>query len=217
MIGYLNPGIEPRNDWELLQLGVKRYQGGQAEVYAALDKEFKLMSEDEDLMETQEDWDCALNTVFEPTGIKPYPGEEDECIQIRPIPDTKYSIRLFPGSFTDAEYCMDFVDNETGEAVNSPFPFELFAGGGETDTPWLNFQGSMKVASIERIFGHKQGEILPGEEKFILRDGQMCVLTRPGKPKIRFTVPIRVHPENRPVEETDVIHLDFPKKITLAP
>ncbi|KAH9888350.1 hypothetical protein C8Q73DRAFT_794126 [Cubamyces lactineus] len=218
MIGHLNPGIEPRNDWELLQLGATRYQGGQAEVYTALDKKFELMSKDEDLVQTQEDWDRALDTLFEPTGIKPYAGEQNECIQSRPIPDTKYSIRLFPDFSTGAEYCLDFVDNETGEAVNFPFEFELFAGPGETDAPWLNVPGAMKSHSIERVFGNRQEDILPGEEKFILRDGQMCVLTRPGKPAIHFTVPIRKRPTDENAQATaNIIRLDFPKVITLAP
>ncbi|KAI0330389.1 hypothetical protein GY45DRAFT_1434687 [Cubamyces sp. BRFM 1775] len=157
-----------------------------------------------------------LNLYMEPTGIKPLPGEEDDCVLIRRIPDTKFSIRLFPGSFSDREYCMDIVDG-TGHPVNRPFEFELLAGPGKTDTPWLTFSGSMKVRSIEEAYGHKREDILPGEEKYILRDGQMCLMTRPGKPNLRFTVPVRKRPVINPVVGENVINIDFPKEIHLAP
>ncbi|KAI8972203.1 hypothetical protein BD414DRAFT_540382 [Trametes punicea] len=217
LASQLNPGVEPRSDWELLKLAYERMTGDLADVYAFLDKE---LLEDVDLQGSVEIVQrcCAkaLDNYIEPTGYKPLPGEVNPFVHIRPIPDTKYSIRLFPGSFTDAEYCLDFIDSATGEPVNSPFEFELFAGPGETNTPWLSLPIAMKLRSIENAHGIRTQDIRPGEEKFILRDGQMCVLTRPGKPKIRFTVPIRQKAKSAE-EVEDAIVLDFPKILQVDP
>ncbi|KAI9060941.1 hypothetical protein FKP32DRAFT_1594940 [Trametes sanguinea] len=146
---------------------------------------------------------------MEPTGMKPRPGEVSKYVHVRPIPDSKYSIRLFPGSISAAEYCMDFIDSATGEPVNSPFEFELW-GVSDPDTPWLGMP-SQQLRSIERTHGIKQEDIRPGHEKFILRDGLTCVLIRPGKPGVRFTVPVRRRPETQPQPEVHI--LDFPKVI----
>ncbi len=129
---------------------------------------------------------------------------------VRPIPDCKYSLRLFPGSLSAAEYCLDFVDSATGEPVNSPFEYELWAVP-DPDTPWLSMPITGKLRSIERGHGIKQEDILLGEEKFVLRDGQTCVLMRSGKQPVRFTVPLRR------VETTDVVEdvyvIDLPKVV----
>ncbi|KAI0657796.1 hypothetical protein C8Q70DRAFT_1055563 [Cubamyces menziesii] len=113
---------------------------------------------------------------------------------------------------------MDFVDSTTGQPVNRPFDFQLVAGAGETDAPWLGLPLAMPVVPIEYKFGYKPEDILPGKEKYILRDGQQCVLTRPGKPTIRFTVPIRERADStRAVAAAEpTIYLDFPK-IQLPP
>ncbi|KAI0657792.1 hypothetical protein C8Q70DRAFT_264701 [Cubamyces menziesii] len=213
----LHPDVKPRNDWDLLQLASIPLPVKPEEVYVALDKLFDATMMGQTHAEMIQGATYMLGLMVEPTGIKPCPGDQDKSIQIRPIPDSKYSIRLFPGSFTDAEYCMDFVDSETGESVNTPFECELHAGPGETDTPWMNFPHSMRIKSIEVARGRKFKDILPGEEKYILRDGQQCVLIRPGKPKIRFTVPIRKRPRSEPVKEEGTIYLDFPKMIELGP
>ncbi|CDO75337.1 hypothetical protein BN946_scf184966.g5 [Trametes cinnabarina] len=138
------------------------------------------------------------------------PRAHDPLVFVRPIPDSKYSIRLFPGSLSRAEYCMDFIDTKTGEPVNSPFEHELWSVP-NSDTPWLTMPMVGKLRSAERGHGIKQDDILPGEEKYFLRDGQTCILTRPGKRSVRFTVPIRRRPEIEEIETMDV--LDFPKVV----
>lgn len=133
---------------------------------------------------------------------------DDKFGFIRPIPDSKYSLRLFPGSLSVAEYCLDFVDSATGEPINSPFEYELW-GVPDPDTPWLSMPIIGKLRSIERGHGIKQEDILPGREKFVLRDGQTCILMRPGKRPARFTVPLRKLELTDVVEDVDVI--DLPK------
>ncbi|KAI8973979.1 hypothetical protein BD414DRAFT_498761 [Trametes punicea] len=104
---------------------------------------------------------------------------------------------------------MDFVDSATGEPVNSPFEYELW-GVPDPETPWA-MPMCGRLRSIERAHGIKQEDILPGEERFVLRDGQTCMLMRPGKKSLRFTVPVRLR---KAVEEpVDVV--DLPR--TLGP
>ncbi|KAI0355448.1 hypothetical protein OH77DRAFT_1480059 [Trametes cingulata] len=205
------PGIEPRNDWELVFMAGSSLQGTAEEVYAELDREYlrDLNFNGSDTLE----WLVSetLSRHVEPTGIKPPPKVTNKYVHVRPIPDTPYSIRLFPGSLSAAEYCLDFVHSASGEPVNSPFEFELW-GVPDPETPWLSMPMTQRIRSIEHTHGVKQEDVLPGHEKFILRDGLTCVLVRPGKPKIRFTVPVRKSPAaSEPAQE--VVVLDFPKVI----
>lgn len=103
---------------------------------------------------------------------------------------------------------MDFVNTETQEAVNSPFEFELWAVP-DPDAPWLAMP-SGRLYSLERNFHIAQDKILPGIEKWVLRDGQTCLLKRPGKKDVMFQVPVRR--KVKPVQY-DVDLLDFPKEV----
>lgn len=127
---------------------------------------------------------------------------------IRPLPDSDYSIRLFPGSKAASEYCLDFVLSATGEPVNSPFKFNLLAGPGPT-TP-VGFVPTVGVQALERSFGIAQKDVRPGAEKFLLRDGQLCTLQRPGHKDVQFTVPIRRRSEP---PNPDVVVLELPQYV----
>ncbi|KAH9853438.1 hypothetical protein C2E23DRAFT_821366 [Lenzites betulinus] len=208
------PEIEPRSDFEILTLASKRLKGTLAEIYAELDVELAMDAPEFGVEFILESATQILDTYVEPTGWKPKTLDKDlidtKCVFIRPITDTKYSLRLFPGSYTAAEYCMDFVETATGKPMNSPFEFELW-GVPNPDTPWLTFPICGKVRSLERAFGVKQEDIVPGAEKFVLRDGQTCVLARPGKRSIRFTVPVRKIAAPAVVEDVEV--LDLPRYV----
>ena len=106
---------------------------------------------------------------------------------------------------------MDFVLTATGEPVNSPFKFELIATP-NPKTSWLFGLGG-QIRSAQASFGIKQNKILPGEEKYTLQDGQTCLLMRPGKRTVRFTVPIRPLPEEEK-EEEEYDELDFPEVLS---
>ncbi|KAI0323358.1 hypothetical protein GY45DRAFT_1376379 [Cubamyces sp. BRFM 1775] len=134
------------------------------------------------------------------------PRDARDRSHIRPLPDSNYSIRLFPGNPYNSEYCMDIVDTATGQPVNSPFEFELWVVP-NLKSPWLSMP-SGRIRSLERCFGIAQHDILPGEEKWLLRDGQTCLLKRPGKRDVQFTVPMRK--ELQPAFVYDVDVLDFP-------
>ncbi|KAL1950992.1 hypothetical protein VTO73DRAFT_141 [Trametes versicolor] len=201
------PGLEPRCDFDLLQLSIKKFKGNHAEIYAELDKDLAMNVGAVGYDVVCEQTAKLLGTHVEPTGIKPGKSvylDDNKFVFVRPIPDSEYSLRLFPGSLSAAEYCLDFVD-AAGNPVNSPFKFELW-GVPDPDAPWLSMPITGKMRSAEHIFGYKQKDITPGAEKFILRDGQTCVLVRPGKRPLRFTVPLR-KVENATVEDVDVVDL----------
>ncbi|OSC98175.1 hypothetical protein PYCCODRAFT_1418180 [Trametes coccinea BRFM310] len=206
------PGVEPRNDFELLWMAESTFKGTVEELRATMEEAHKHLVKECGVEESKRMVAKMLGQHIEPTGFKPRPKDTNKYIHIRPIPDTKYSIRLFPGSLSAAEYCLDFVDSASGEPVNSPFEFELW-GIPDPDTPWLGVPISMELSSMERSHGIKQEDILPGHEKFLLRDGQTCVLIRPGKPRVRFTVPVRRHPDTVQVAPEVEVVLDFPKVI----
>ncbi|KAI0639081.1 hypothetical protein C8Q77DRAFT_33657 [Trametes polyzona] len=107
---------------------------------------------------------AVLDTYVEPTGMKPKPG--DKFVFVRPIPDSDYSIRLFPGSVSATEYCMDFVETATGEAVNSPPELELWDVS-NPDMPHITMAMTERLKSIERAHGIKQDfkKIYPLERK----------------------------------------------------
>ena len=111
---------------------------------------------------------------------------------------------------------MDFVLTATGQPVNSPFEFQLMTIP-NPKTPWLFGLGG-RIKSLETKFGVKQNDIYPGEEKFLLQDGQTCILTRPGKRTVRFTVPIRPLPEpKKAVEENKEEYDDLVFPEVLSP
>ncbi|KAI0768664.1 hypothetical protein BD413DRAFT_560355 [Trametes elegans] len=201
------PNITPRHEYDVLQLGSHYQKGTTEEVFAWVDS--MLAQEIGDLGSREAVFEATkktLNTLVDcPTGRKPRPGRDR--VDIRPIPDSEYSIRLWPGSRYASEYCMDFVDSETKQPVNSPFEFELW-GAPNPEAPWLCAPAG-RLLSLERSFGIPQHKIRPGEEKFVLRDGMTCLLKRRGKKDIQFTVPMR----RRPLPQYDVHILDFPKTI----
>ncbi len=130
---------------------------------------------------------------------------------VRPIPNSSYSIRLFPGHAAAKEYCLDFVDNRTGLPVNSPFKFELF---GAPNTGALPGFRATPMMSLERGFGIPQDQIPPGHEKFLLMDGMTCVLRRPGHKDVRFTVPTRRQPPVAAAQAADdVDEIDLPTDV----
>ncbi|KAI0676666.1 hypothetical protein C8Q78DRAFT_998828 [Trametes maxima] len=205
------PGLEPRGDWDILTLATTPLRvGTTTEIYAELDRELAFSIEVHGEKETMKNVRGLLDMRMELTGAKPPPGSTDNLTFIRPIPDSQYSIRLFPGGFSDRQYCLDFVETETGKPVNSPFEYELW-GIPDPEAPWLSMPMSGKLRSIECAHGIKQKDILPGHEKFILRDGQTCVLIRPGKRCLRFTVPLRKLGPDVELESMDV--LDLPRVV----
>ena len=108
------------------------------------------------------------------------------------------------------EYCLDFVRTSTGEAVNSPFAFELRQVP-DPLVPWAAQPGPL--VSLERAWGKAQDEIMPGSEKFVLHDGWTYNLKRPGEMTVRFTVPVRTTPA-RSATPSNVHVLDLPRTVS---
>lgn len=140
--------------------------------------------------------------------FKPSPGDPEVFVQ--PLPGSEYSIRLFSGNAASKDYCLDFVLTSTGEPVNSPFKFDLLCLP-DPNAP-IGLMPIISMRPLEFAFGIPQHKIEPGEEKFLLHDGQHCLLRRPGHRDVRFKVPIRrrLQVEVAPV---DVDVLAFPEYI----
>lgn len=210
------PTFKPRGDIDVFVLGssYKWYQGPAHEdhIYAWVDEEFAKRVErgggEERMMQRLS---RSLNAVVEVTGvrvnsvyarpnvhthalctpqIKPEPAEECPNVFVCPIPNSDFSVRLFPGAFGRQEYCLDFVRTDTREAVNSPFDFEMWAVPGPSSSPQVVVP--MRIRSLESASGVTPEDMKPGAEKFVLRDGMNCLLKRPGHRTARFVVPIRV-------------------------
>ncbi|KAI1782526.1 hypothetical protein LXA43DRAFT_1103894 [Ganoderma leucocontextum] len=188
IIRQRHPPFKPRTDFDIYTLASTEYKGPPSGLYTWLDGQLALC------LATSGDFDTVMSRTSELldgrgtiTGRKPKPGAPD--VFLRPIPSSQYSIRLFPGSLAHREYCMDFVLTSTGHPVNSPFKFELWVVP-SSSTPWLGGL-PMRIHSLERVYGYQDAKISPGVEKFLLKDGQTCLLKRPGHRNLRFTVPIR--------------------------
>ncbi|KAI0759386.1 hypothetical protein BD413DRAFT_607578 [Trametes elegans] len=196
------PYYTPRDDFEILVLSSGGYNGPPSGIVKYIDGALVDFNSREDAVREAA---TVLNEKANITGLKPRPG--DPGVFIRPIPRSKYSIRLFPGSITASEYCLDFISTTTGDPVNSPFQHQLIAGPGPM-VP-LGTAPKVKLRPLDCAFGIREEHIPPGEEKFLLRDGQTCILRRPGHRDVRFTVPMRKRPESSQPEDVDV--LDFPE------
>ncbi|KAI0701419.1 hypothetical protein C8T65DRAFT_579624 [Cerioporus squamosus] len=195
------PNFVPRHDFDVFALGDGRYQGPESKIRSWLDDELAMIGDTRLAIESARDMLSAPGIA---TGSKPTPG--DAGVFIRQIPRSQYSIRLFPGSPSFRQYCLDFVETSTHRPVNSPFEFELWAIGSHTSP---NVYGPVRLRSLESAFGYAQRDITPGEEKFVLTDGMTCLLTRPGHKPIRFTVPTR----RGALESFDGDDLELPQHI----
>lgn len=219
------PHFKARTDFDIYTLASTEYKGPPSGLYTWLDGQLALrlaasgdfdtvMSMTRQLLDSRGMItgvskrpilfrDCRL------TGIQRKPKLDAPNVFLRPIPNSQYSVRLFPGSLARQEFCMDFVLTSTGQAINSPFTFELWILP-NASTPWLGGL-PMRIHSLERMRGCREADISPGAEKFLLRDGQTCLLTRPGHRDLRFIVPIRaavLQPADRNID-----HLHFPAMI----
>ncbi|TFK80517.1 hypothetical protein K466DRAFT_558947 [Polyporus arcularius HHB13444] len=193
-----------RHDFDLYVLA--SYDGPVSEIASYLDLQLSrriasLGSLEAVLEEAKE----SLEQYVTITGMKPPPTAAH--VYTRPIPNSEYSVRLWPGDDAVGEFCMDFVHSETQQPVNSPFEYELWLVPNPA-TPWLPAP-TVCLRSLETCFGVAKNRLRAGEEKFVLKEGQTCLLTRPGRKGVRFTVPVMPRPT--PTEDVDV--LDFPQTL----
>ncbi|KAI9068883.1 hypothetical protein FKP32DRAFT_1617967 [Trametes sanguinea] len=185
-----HPDVPPRDDFEVLALGTSQLAGRSAtEKREWLEQQRTQIGQLCGSLENALASTTAfLNQAAELTGRKPSAGDRD--VRYLPIPRSDYALRLWPGSLLHAEYCLDFVDTRTGQAVNVPTEHEIWAIPDPT-TPWLQ-TATCLLASAERAYGIPVNEIKPGEEKYILRDGLACQLSINGQKIMRFEVPTRL-------------------------
>ncbi|OSD06836.1 hypothetical protein PYCCODRAFT_772448 [Trametes coccinea BRFM310] len=187
----MHPDFPPQNSFDILMLGTNKltHLTTAASKRAWLDQRWQRMvrvcgSEEA----ARRRVDNLLDAMVEPTGRKPRSGDPD-VIYI-PIPGSnELALRLWPGSPSAAEYCLDFFDGNTKTPINVPAGYKLWMIP-DPARPWLQ-PICMALTSIERAYGIKSKDILPGEEKYILRDGMLCQLCRGNQKVLRFYVPLR--------------------------
>ncbi|KAH9890031.1 hypothetical protein C8Q73DRAFT_667719 [Cubamyces lactineus] len=191
-----HPEMTPQNDFEILLLGsnwLKELKSAE-EKRAWLAQQWQEHVDSEEFGSAEavmESVKAMLDAVLPLAGRKPRPG--DEGVLQFSIPDSNYSIRLWPGPVEHAIYCLAFIDNATEKYVNVPADHTLWHLPPPA-APWLPGAGAVELVSAERSMGIQPEDIIEGEEKYFLRDGMTCVLTRPGKEKALFSVPLRQQP-----------------------
>ncbi|CDO70601.1 hypothetical protein BN946_scf184656.g16 [Trametes cinnabarina] len=194
----LHPDLPPQSSFDILVLATNKLEKqSAARKRAWIDQQWQQMIAVCGSVEAaQAGVDKFLDSMIEPTGRQP--GINDPDVLYFPIPGSNLALRLWPGSLSAAEYCLSFVEANTQKPINVPEEYELWAIP-DPKRPWLQ-PVCMALTSLEKAFGIKSEDILPGEEKFVLRDGMHCQLCRGDKKIMRFVVPERQQ-ANAPDEE----------------
>ncbi|KAI9062943.1 hypothetical protein FKP32DRAFT_767844 [Trametes sanguinea] len=187
----MHPDLPPQSSFDIFMLGSNKLANmtTPASKRAWLDQQWLELVEicgSEQTARTR--IDNLLDAMVEPTGRKPRPGDPD--VTFIPIPGSnQLALRLWPGSLSAAEYCVDFFDGHVKTPINVPHEYQLWAIPDPT-RPWLQ-PICMELHSIEKAYGIKSEDILPGEEKYVLRDGMLCQLCRGNEKVLRFYIPMR--------------------------
>ncbi|KAI0715518.1 hypothetical protein C8T65DRAFT_738607 [Cerioporus squamosus] len=191
------PLYEPQNSYELFALAgasdYRRIPIGQLSAHLAKEwsKFVSIQKRDPESIEAL--INAVLDQPAEVTGPKPLPGDPD--VQIIPLPESPYALRMWPASLSRREYCLDFVyaDN-TNKPSNVPQGYNLSIHVPMASLPWLGI-GPQALESVERNCGVRPEDMREGAEKFILRDGLECVMEYAEEGSearsVRFKVPIR--------------------------
>ncbi|OJT05949.1 hypothetical protein TRAPUB_3136 [Trametes pubescens] len=185
----LHPDLTPKDDYEILMLGSDDLKGYTTDAKRAwLSEEWtETVDEYGSEAEARQGIKEYLDAMVEPSGDKP--TSDDPDVGYIPIPQTNLTLRFWPGSLAEAEYCMDFVVTATRTPVNVPDDYHVWIVP-DPAMPWV--QATMtEVLSIEKIHGIHKNDIKEGCEKFILRDGLYCQLAYKDQSIMRFRVPAR--------------------------
>ncbi|KII84995.1 hypothetical protein PLICRDRAFT_57480 [Plicaturopsis crispa FD-325 SS-3] len=119
-------------------------------------------------------------------GNRPNRGVTED-VHIVSFPDSQnLCIRVFPGGFEEfGQYFIEFFDLTTRAPVRAPASCEFIS----------NYRpGSLcmpgKLVTWQKTWGFDVGE--NSTEMYAVPEGSMWELRRPGKPHVRFSIPIRV-------------------------
>ncbi|KAM5536978.1 hypothetical protein V8D89_009307 [Ganoderma adspersum] len=222
------PTFEPKNDYEIISIVESNCSAPESELRSLLDKQLLLDIKFAVGLESLEaiarmhpaEADRTLQrfvwharTILDAPGTltreKPSPWTPN--VFCRAIPNSPYAIRLFPGLLAQNEWCMDFVDMQTGDAVNAPPGFQIYSARDSGTLPWLGghvnivrpIEGSPRGTEVRNALGE-------ATETFVLRDGQICLLKRKGHREVLFQVPMRAAGL---LVRAQVDELDFPRQV----
>ncbi|TFY75318.1 hypothetical protein EWM64_g8693 [Hericium alpestre] len=123
------------------------------------------------------------------------PAEDETDIYMYNIPDSRVSIRIWPGGMARyGQYCLEFFNTDTHKTVNTPNGFGIHGLG----RPGM-FQFQQPLVSWERAF-NGNAPIHEGCKKYSVPEGSHWRLTRPGHEDFLFTVRTRAAPQfNAPI------------------
>ncbi|RDX40601.1 hypothetical protein OH76DRAFT_1365989 [Lentinus brumalis] len=107
--------------------------------------------------------------------------------QTQPIPGTKYSLRLFPGSYVAREWCLEFILTRSEKPILTPANVTVWH---IPDPDWAEGVGYNRIFSLEDTFTDSLPGVPIKEEKYVLRDGEKVIVYMPKK-SVEFIVPRR--------------------------
>ncbi|VDB84539.1 unnamed protein product [Peniophora sp. CBMAI 1063] len=180
------------------------------EVHAATDGSM----DEAKLKDLEETATAIMDQEFCVTGVKPHQGGFDVQSIVKPVPGERNGecVRLWWDFWGEIrrEVQLDFVVMKDQQAVpiETPEGWQIWRVE-DRMRPWHLTGGHEPLASLERQMGHVQVE--PGEEKWLLQQGDHIMIVRPGNQKpIYLDVPETVWPDERYGEETkvEVLHFD---------
>ncbi|OJA20293.1 hypothetical protein AZE42_08131 [Rhizopogon vesiculosus] len=136
-------------------------------------------------------------------GIKPVPGSTSDDVQIHRL-FHDYSVRIWGADLEFMRsYHFDFVDPLTSYPVNLPPDWKIFETEGTFSS--FGFGGlatplppgmpppriGMEIKSMEAGHGLRPEQIIPGQEKYIQREGTRLLMISPSGEEASFQLPIR--------------------------
>ena len=117
------------------------------------------------------------------------PQADDPDIYFVVIPDTDYTIRMWDGGMgLNRQFCLDIFDMHRFVPINLPTGWAFRADSSSMPGIFM-IPGELK--SFEIVMGFSREAIPEGEEKWFVPEGGHVVLSRPGRPPLKFAVPVR--------------------------
>ncbi|OJA12669.1 hypothetical protein AZE42_12308 [Rhizopogon vesiculosus] len=135
--------------------------------------------------------------------IKPVLGSTSDDIQIHHL-FHDYSVRIWGANLESMRsYYFDFVDPLTSYPVNLPPDWKIFEAEGTFSSFGFGWMVTplqpgmspprigMEVKSMEASLGLRPEQIIPGQEKYIQREGTRLLMISPSGEEASFQLPIR--------------------------
>ncbi|KIJ69853.1 hypothetical protein HYDPIDRAFT_184390 [Hydnomerulius pinastri MD-312] len=134
-------------------------------------------------------------------GLKPVPNSASPDVQVHQL-FRHLSVRIWGGQLEDMQsYHFDFVQPATGRPVNLsegwkiyvlPGPHSRVTLGAAPQFVYMPDGSRLEMKSVEEACGIKRSDILPGEEKYIAKEGTGFQVLSPQGEFAEFRLPLRL-------------------------